>query len=228
MQRQKQQQQTESKSCQTITNTSVKLVNAIVQTDRPTLTTMISKAIEVRIQQHQQPSSEEVNTTATTSAQEEIRVERQVAERLEQTKQEWDLARIKLEKKLNEERMANLKMIQDVDTLKANMELERADWETRVNKLHAEFNQSKQISDTIITQQKKLLDYLQVKLKDDESGASSSHHHNIINLLMSKKKIHKPVAAASNPLLANLHKTSNQAFTLKQTKVGKVQKYKFN
>lgn len=110
---------------------------------------------------------------------------------------------------------------------KSQVEREKQEWETKMSKLLSEFNQSKQISDTIINQQKKLLDYLQIRLKQGDEP--SSHHHNLINIF-NKKKIQKSASASShaNPLLAHLHKTTNQAFLNKQQELLKQNKVFFS
>lgn len=94
------------------------------------------------------------------------------------------------------------------------MKQERDEWEAKSKRLLNEFNQNKQISETIINQQKKLLDYLQERMKEEEPGNS---HHNLINLF-NKKRVQK-----SNPssMLTNFQKNNKQALVLKQQDLNK-------
>lgn len=98
------------------------------------------------------------------------------------------------------------------------MKLEREEWEAKAVKLLNELNQNKQISETIINQQKKLLDYLQERMKEDEPGNS---HHNLINLF-NKKKVQR---SAPSPALVNLQKPNKQALVLKQQDLNKPKVY---
>lgn len=86
------------------------------------MTNMISKAIEVRIEQIQtgvssSTAAASAAAAAATAAADQRRTDK--AE-LDQMRQDWDLMRIKLEKTLNEERMANVKMSQDLDDFKVS------------------------------------------------------------------------------------------------------------
>lgn len=85
-----------------------------------------------------------------------------------------------------------------------------------MKKLQGEFNQNKQISDTIINQQKKLLDFLQERITEDESVNS---HHNLINIF-NKKKSQKTVFN-QNQLLSNHQKSQNNMFVLKKQDLNK-------
>ncbi|CAF0710620.1 unnamed protein product [Brachionus calyciflorus] len=108
-------------------------------------------------------------------------------------------------KELNSEIDKNSKLSQNLDDLKTKLESQSKDYELKLNSILTEFNINKKVSDTIIKQQKKLLDYLQTKFgglsEEDQSGSGSGHHHNIKTLFKKKQKV--------NPLLANLHKNNN-------------------
>ncbi|RNA41050.1 serine threonine- kinase MRCK alpha isoform X3 [Brachionus plicatilis] len=103
-------------------------------------------------------------------------------------------------KELNQEIDLNLKLSKSLDDLKAQMERQSKDHEAKLSSILTEFNINKKVSDTIIKQQKKLLDYLQTKLGEEDEPNNGSGHHNIKTLFKKKPKV--------NPLLANLHKTS--------------------
>ena len=75
--------------------------------------------------------------------------------------------KIELEIKVNEltnEKYLNIKLTNELSELTKEMEKERKEYENKTNKLINDFNISKQVSDTIIQQQKKLLHYLQTKM----------------------------------------------------------------
>lgn len=150
--------------------------------------------------------------------------------------------KIDLEIKVNEltsEKYLNIKLKEELTNVNKQLETERDEFEKKWNKLITDFNVSKQVSDTIIQQQKKLLYYLQTKM-DSKTGGDHSHepspttsepgvsnsgsnvaatpattssaHHNIRNIFKKSNK---------NPLLAHLHKTTNQALLNKQQEVQK-------
>lgn len=100
----------ETKSSQTV----VKNVNALVQTD--VATTTATRPLVSQTALKATLKSIEIQTTETTTTN-GLRKEDD-SQGLDQMRQEWDLGRIKLEKKLNEERVVNLKMSQDLDSLK--------------------------------------------------------------------------------------------------------------
>lgn len=89
-----------------------------------------------------------------------------------------------------------------------------------MKKLQGEFNQNKQISDTIINQQKKLLDFLQERITEDESVNS---HHNLINIFNKKKS---KTVFNQNQLLSNQQKTQNNMFVLKKQDLNKKVNFK--
>jgi hypothetical protein len=114
--------------------------------------------------------------------------------------------KIELEIKVNEltnEKYLNIKLKNELSELTKEIEAERKEYEQKINKLISDFNISKQVSDTIIQQQKKLLHYLQMKMGGkvaelDEnvpsSGGSAGSNgnsgkdsgHNIRNLFKNK------------------------------------------
>lgn len=113
-------------------------------------------------------------------------------------------------KELNSEMEQNLKLNKNLDELKTQLELQTREYDAKLNTILNEFNINKKVSDTIIKQQKKLLDYLQTKLgglNDEEASSGSGHHHHIKTLFKKKQKV--------NPLLANLHKTNMKTDKLK-------------
>jgi chromosome segregation ATPase len=162
--------------------------------------------------------------------------------KIDQLKKDLDCMRLKLTKEQNDlnaqidEKNTELKRLED--TIKhllkqiedlhtrlnesvANKDTLQKSHDEQVAKLNSNFKIEKQISDTIIQQQKKLLYYLQMKLNGDtpvESTCekSNDHHHNHgigNNNHSSNKKFkfkHSKPSHNSNPLLANLHKTTNQ------------------
>lgn len=118
-------------------------------------------------------------------------------------KSENDETKNKLElkiKQLNQEIEENLKLSKNLDDLKAQMDRQSKEYESKLSSILTEFNINKKVSDTIIKQQKKLLDYLQTKLGDEDETNNGSGHHNIKTLFKKKAKV--------NPLLANLHKST--------------------
>ena len=105
----------------------------------------------------------------------------------------------------------------------ANADLMQKSHDEQLVKLNGNFKIEKQISDTIIQQQKKLLYYLQMKMNGElpvesssNSDKNSDHHHNGHHNQHSKKFKFKNKSSHSNPLLANLHKTTDQRFIGKQ------------
>jgi hypothetical protein len=92
--------------------------------------------------------------------------------------------KIELEIKVNElsmEKYLNIKLTDELGKLNKQIEEERKEYEKKIGKLISDFNISKQVSDTIIQQQKKLLHYLQTKLggKVAVSGADVDENHGI-------------------------------------------------
>lgn len=144
-----------------------------------------------------------------------------------------EIARLEQVIKNNKISISNLsKEIEELNE-KLNKQLEENEslkrtYESKFENFNSNLKVEKQISDTIIQQQKKLLDYLQMKLNGEnpnsgtESTSSESNgHSNIINLL--HKKFNK-TSNQNNPLLANLQKTTNQQFINKQQELIKQSK----
>ena len=144
-----------------------------------------------------------------------------------------EIARLEQVIKNNKISISNLsKEIEELNE-KMNKQLEEMEslkraYESKFENFNSHSKVEKQISDTIIQQQKKLLDYLQMKLNGEspnpgtESTSSESNgHSNIINLL--HKKFNK-TSNQHNPLLANLQKTTNQQFINKQQELIKQSK----
>lgn len=135
---------------------------------------------------------------------------------LEQLKIEFDSLKLKLDKKLrelDEEKSLNVKLKSQLEEI--NQKLEEN--ELNLSKQLTEFSLNKKVSDTIIQQQKKLLDYLQSKLNGSLAD-EEQHHHHIKTLFQKKNKIKQ-----QNPLLANLQKTTNQNLLNKQQELVKQQ-----
>ena len=163
--------------------------------------------------------------------------------KIEQLRKDLDCMRLKLTKEQNDlnaqidEKNTELKRLEDtikhllkqIEDLNvrlnesvASKDLLAKSHEEQLVKLNGNFKIEKQISDTIIQQQKKLLYYLQMKLNGDMpvestceknnehnhgSGSSSNNNHHHSHGKKFKFKQSKP---SHNPLLANLHKTTNQ------------------
>ena len=143
-------------------------------------------------------------------------------QKLEQIIKNEKTCNLQLNKKITDLNEKVEKMSEDIESLKKS-------YESKLAQCNQDYKIEKEISGTIIQQQKKLLDFMQVKLGGGtfagyvaESGATAqptsgeqqSHGHNLIHLLNKKFK-----SGNTNPLLANLQKTTNQQYLNKQPNV---------
>ncbi len=137
----------------------------------------------------------------------------------------------KLEESIKTEKTLSLQLnktiadlTEKVEKLQGEMVDLKQSYEAKLVQCAQDHKVEKEISGTIILQQKKLLDYMQLKLGGAFAGfiessaahtgaGTESNGHNLINLLNKKFKS----SSNSNPLLANLQKTTNQQYLNKPT-----------
>lgn len=151
--------------------------------------------------------------------------------KLEQLLKNEKTLTLTLNKKITDLNEKVVKMAEDMEEVKRS-------YEARIAQSNQDNKIEKEISGTIIQQQKKLLDFMQIKLGGGafsgfvaESTNSGGNHqpnsepstgHNLISLLNKKFKSSNNNNNNANPLLANLQKTTNQQYLSKSSQNNKV------